>query len=475
MKHRLTNQAKILILAILVLLIAAVYFLFLRGSNNPINFKSDDLIVEINSEFDYKKDIESVDDGKISDITCDTSKLNTKKIGEYEVIYKYNNAEYPKTVTVKDTVKPSFDINPLEIDLGMSITAKDLVSNVVDNTKVSFKFKEEYSFDKEGKVDVSVIGTDKGNNKTTKKTTITILSADTEAPKIGKLTKKTIKINSDVDLTSDVTVTDNRDPNPSITYNHDEVDLSKVGNYQITYIAKDRSGNEATAKREIEVVKELKEIGTKTQTEEKVVYLTFDDGPSENTKKILDILDRYDAKATFFVTGNSQEFNKYITEANNKGHTIGLHTYCHDYKKIYSSVDAYFEDLQKISDMVEQLTGEKTPYIRFPGGSSNTVSKKYCPGIMTTLSKEVIERGYQYYDWNADSTDASGNNVAVNKLVANGTSSSANNIVMLSHDTSAKNTTVEALPAIIEHYQSLGYKFKGIDNDTFVAHQTVNN
>ena len=142
---------------------------------------------------------------------------------------------------------------------------------------------------------------------------------------------------------------------------------------------------------------------------EKVVYLTFDDGPSENTKKIMDILAKYDAKATFFVTGRNQDYNYLIKDAYNAGHTIALHTYSHEYSTVYASVDAYFDDLNKVGQMVKKEIGFVPHYIRFPGGSSNTVSRRYCQGIMSTLTKEVVEKGYQYYDWNGDSTDASGN------------------------------------------------------------------
>ena len=205
------------------------------------------------------------------------------------------------------------------------------------------------------------------------------------------------------------------------------------------------------------------------------MYLTFDDGPSQNTDCILKILKNYNAKATFFVTGCHQEYNQYIIEAYKQGHTIGLHSYLHEYQDIYSSKDAYFKDLKKIKQMVKQLIGIQVHYIRFPGGSSNTISRKYCQGIMSTLTKEVIEKGYQYYDWNGDSTDASGNHVAVDKLIRNGTSCHDNNVMILCHDTQAKDTTVQALPAIIEHYKNLGYTFKGIDDATYAPHQSVNN
>ena len=106
-------------------------------------------------------------------------------------------------------------------------------------------------------------------------------------------------------------------------------------------------------------------------------------------------------------------------------HTIGLHTYTHNYSKVYASVDAYFNDLNKVGKMVKGLIGFVPKYIRFPGGGSNMVSKKYTPGIMSVLVSEVQNRGYQYYDWNASTGDANGNNIAVHKFVKEATSSHA--------------------------------------------------
>ena len=212
-----------------------------------------------------------------------------------------------------------------------------------------------------------------------------------------------------------------------------------------------------------------------TNPGDKVVYLTFDDGPSENTGEILDILKEKNAKATFFVTGNNQEHDDMIKRAFSEGHSIGLHTYTHDYATVYASEDAYFADLQKVSDLVESITGTKSMIIRFPGGSSNTVSAKYVKGLMTTLTKAVRDKGYQYFDWNCDSTDASGNNVPVEKLVSNATSCTANHVDILMHDTDAKDTTVQALPQIIDYYRSQGYTFKGLTVDSVAAHHGVNN
>ena len=214
-------------------------------------------------------------------------------------------------------------------------------------------------------------------------------------------------------------------------------------------------------------------VGTTEQSDEKIVYLTLDDGPSDNTQAVLDILDKYNAKATFFVTGEMPEYKDMIKAAYDKGHTIGMHTYSHDYAKVYASVDAYFQDLDQIGQMVQEEIGYVPCFIRFPGGSSNTVSKKYTAGIMSTLVQEVQNRGYQYYDWNGSSGDGAVR--TTEQLVDQATSFHDNNIILLSHDSETKDTTVEALPKIIEYYQSQGYVFKALDLNSYVAHHGVNN
>ena len=205
-------------------------------------------------------------------------------------------------------------------------------------------------------------------------------------------------------------------------------------------------------------------------------YLTFDDGPSSQTIKILDILDEYDAKATFFVIYSSKYKDLY-KEIIDRGHTIALHSYTHDYKTIYSSEDAYFKDLTKLSDYVYEQCGVRSNIIRFPGGGSNTVSRKYCSGIMSRLANDVHERGYKYYDWNASSGDAEGNHIAASKLVANTKRETGNrpSVMLLLHDAEAKDTTAQALPEICEFYKSRGYKMVGIDENTEEVHHKVNN
>ena len=207
----------------------------------------------------------------------------------------------------------------------------------------------------------------------------------------------------------------------------------------------------------------------KRRSGEKVAYLTFDDGPSINTEKLLDVLDDYDVKATFFVIYHKNMAKKYKAIAE-RGHTLALHSYSHSYSKIYRTEKGYYQDLDKIHDYVEKVTGVDSRIIRFPGGSSNTVSKKYNKTIMSTLKKSVTEKGYVYHDWNIDSSDASGINRDPDLLVARVQAGLKKNkpvVDILMHDTGkSKTTTVEALPRIIEAVQAEGYKIEPLTMDS---------
>lgn len=211
----------------------------------------------------------------------------------------------------------------------------------------------------------------------------------------------------------------------------------------------------------------------------KRAFLTFDDGPSNTTLRILDILDQYNAKATFFVIYHDEPDTVAIMQQIvQRGHTIALHSYTHNYSQIYSSVEAYFDDLTKIKDFVKQATGVDSDIIRFPGGSSNTVSRKYCSGIMSTLVNEVHNRGYEYFDWNCSNGDASGNNISADRLyneLVNSANINRDNLVILMHDTRAKSTTADSLPQILDYLRSNGYSFYGLTKGSPSAHHGVNN
>lgn len=214
-------------------------------------------------------------------------------------------------------------------------------------------------------------------------------------------------------------------------------------------------------------------VGTTEASDEKIVYLTFDDGPSENTQKVLDILDQYDAKATFFITGQKPEYRPMIKKAYDAGHTIGLHSFCHDYETVYSSEEAYLKDLEEVGEIAKEQIGFVPCFIRFPGGSSNTVSRNYTEGIMSVLVPKVLELGYQYYDWNVSSGD--GGTATTEEIIAQSETDKYHQVMLLFHDAATKETTIEALPTVLEYYKNLGYSFKAIDRESLVVHHQVNN
>lgn len=207
------------------------------------------------------------------------------------------------------------------------------------------------------------------------------------------------------------------------------------------------------------------------------VYLTFDDGPSVNTPKILKILKNKNAKATFFVI-NSPSYNHYMKDIVDQGHAIALHSYDHNYGKIYSSDQNFYNDVKKISDLVKKETGVESKLYRFPGGSSNTVSRRYSKGIMSRVTKGMEAKGYAYFDWNCSNGDAQGDGIPPARLVQNvknDSGSKGGHIIVLMHDTGAKGTTVQALPDIIDYYHSRGFTFEVLTENTPPIHHRVGN
>lgn len=194
----------------------------------------------------------------------------------------------------------------------------------------------------------------------------------------------------------------------------------------------------------------------------KEVFLTFDDGPTTKvTPRILEILDEYDVKATFFVIGQNAEKNpELIKEEKAKGHAIANHTYSHDYNYIYNNPDNFLKDLEKGNETLATiLGGHSSKLIRFPGGSFGSKRAPY---------REVVKAaGYTYVDWNALNGDAEALNVPVATLIQNikETTGSKNHVVVLMHDAATKGTTADALPQIIEYYKSQGYEFKTLEEE----------
>ncbi len=204
----------------------------------------------------------------------------------------------------------------------------------------------------------------------------------------------------------------------------------------------------------------------------KTIYLTFDDGPSQYTKELLDVLAVYDVKVSFFVKNSS--YMDIIARAAQEGHTVAAHTYSHNYSKIYASEDAFYKDMSAIRTTIATYTQNATSLFRFPGGSSNTISQLYNRGIMTRLSKALTEMGYTYFDWNVDSNDAGGAKTPdeVFKNITKGVQSRDKSVV-LQHDT--KEYSVDAVERVIAWALVNGYRFEPLTEGSPTFHHPINN
>ena len=197
------------------------------------------------------------------------------------------------------------------------------------------------------------------------------------------------------------------------------------------------------------------------------VYLTFEDGPSDNTGEILDILVQYDVKATFFVVGKEDEESKALYQRIvDEGHTLGMHSYSNKYSQIYQSDEAFEEDFERLRDELHQVTGVNSIYYRFPGGSSNQISNV----PMSDFIHYLNEQGVIYYDWNVSAGDAASNAYSSEEIVANVMDDVVKykTSVVLLHDASDKSATVEALAPLIEALNEMGAEILPIDEDTSV-------
>lgn len=401
-----------------------------------------------------------------------SNKVNTKKLGEYNLIFKtkigFRTFKQIKKVKVIDKEKPVITLNGNNETYvcknkeyqDEGATAKDNYDGDITN-KIKTKVSKE-------KVIYTV--SDKAKNKA-KKTRKLIE---------GDITPPTLTLNGTNEITiyagdkynePGVKANDNCDDDISNNIvTSGSVDTNKIGTYTLTYSVIDSNNNKAEITRNIKVIARPVYNGTgKAGT----IYLTFDDGPMQGTTNIiLDILKEEGIKATFFVTKNGPD--SLIKREFDEGHTVALHTYSHNYQTCYSSVNAYFDDLNKIQTRVKNITGTESKIIRFPGGSSNTISRNYSKGIMTTLTNEVQNRGYIYFDWNVSSGDA-GSTTSPNGVynnVINGLRKNRANIVLM-HD--IKTYTRDALRNIIRYGKQNGYSFDRITSNTTPYHQNVNN
>ena len=196
--------------------------------------------------------------------------------------------------------------------------------------------------------------------------------------------------------------------------------------------------------------------------EKKLVYLTFDDGPSANTDGILNQLDLLGVKATFFVTGmhdSREAIVSKLSDIDSRGHKLGVHTYSHDYEKIYASVDAYLDDFKQMDDMILEATGKRSGIYRYPGGSNTG----YNEGIRVDMLTEMMRRGYVFHDWNASNGDSDGLSPWEETEKAIYECESQNRSILLMHDASGKAQVVDSLAPIVTRLLADGYQFELLD------------
>ncbi len=250
-----------------------------------------------------------------------------------------------------------------------------------------------------------------------------------------------------------------------------DVSPYKLGTYKIEYSISNDMGDKVSKTRTVEVVKaEKPEI---IKPEENTIYLTFDDGPGPYTGELLDILAKYDVKATFFVTGADSDYADMIGRAYQEGHSIGVHTYSHNYRSVYSSEKSFFQDFMAVEELIYEQTGSYTKLCRFPGGSSNTVSS-FNPGIMSRLVTIINNIGYCYFDWNVTSGDA-GETKSTSDIISNIKNGCRQYTlsVVLQHDT--KDYSVAAVEDVIIWGLNNGYTFKALDETCYAAHHSIFN
>lgn len=410
------------------------------------------------------------------DVKVKTSgEIDNKKTGEYTLTH---TASY-FFKDFKTTSKVIFvDTTPPEIRTEDDNVTVEFISHPIlpDDVNVQFTAIDNYDGDITAKVEKTVKDnlclltvTDSSGNKTTKE--INLVFDDGIRPVIVLKGPTTVYLEAGSEYAdAGFTATDNLDGN--ITEKVEvsgKANLNKSGIYNIEYKVTDSSGNTAKIVRKVVVYGSANaDSFTDIKPNGKTVYLTFDDGPGAYTERLLDILDKYNVKATFFVTNQFPRYQSLIGKTYIKGHKIAVHTYSHQmYNKennIYGSIEAFINDFNAMQGVIEAQTGKTTNIFRFPGGTNNTISKNYCKGIMTELTKQMTDAGYFYFDWNVDSYDSRSSS-NTQKIITEtiGQIKTKKNAVVLMHDIHKK--TVDAVPAIIEYCLNNGYTFKVLDEN----------
>lgn len=399
-----------------------------------------------------------------------TGKYNTEKIGSYKI--KYNINYFDKEMSLERIVDVYDDVAP-ELNVNLDKVEKDYCTK---------KYKQEITVTANDNYDGDL--TEK-INVTEEEDKITYTVADAS----GNITTKEVAVDYGTKPANKFTLNGSSKTYVIVNKNYEEkgasytdgcgnkidkkinisgsVDTKTIGEYIITY--------------EVEGEQPITRTVIVREKPHKTIYLTFDDGPGKQTKKVLEVLDKYNVKATFFVTAQfGSGYLKLIGEEYKKGHAIGVHSLTHVYKvgdsrNIYASVDAYINDFNAMNEIIKEQTGSYSKIFRFPGGSGNTVSINSAKGVVTDIANEMLSRGYQYFDWNLSSGDADGN-ANTNKIinnVLNRVDNCSQQCVILFHD--YKSTTSAAIEPIVKELINRGYDFGTLSIDGPIVHAKIKN
>lgn len=465
-----------------ILIVIIVNCLTIFGINNNLNkvtveLKGDtNLVANINEDYNDPGIIVNRHGKEVNYEVKENTNVDTSQFGnyiyEYDVVVDGKNYKLTRNIEVGDKSKPIIEVEEKELTRNFCSKAisKEPTIKVTDNYDSDLLDKIEKK-DLGSEYLISVV--DSYGNKSE----VSIPIKDEEEPKNkivlnGYSTQTIYQGNSFVDAGAKVyTGCGIELPNEEIKV-EGTVDTNTLGSYVLTYKNEKYNISET---RTINVTKKTEpviNVETDKPGNGKVVYLTFDDGPGGYTKQFLDILDKYNAKATFFVTNQFPNYQWLIGEEARRGHTVAVHSLTHNWN-IYNSVEAYKNDFNAMNDIIEQQTGKRTNIFRFPGGSSNTVSRGHQKGIMTTLSQVMQQDGYQYFDWNVDSNDAAGaNSTQVYNNVIRGIKSSSKPVILM-HD--IKKSTLNALDDMLRYMTNNGYKFGTLDINGPIVHHGINN